>query len=242
MFFFSLWRGTDRLLKDFCQVKPKYLCCFRPQCHFFDVCLNETRRALKFWEDLSKNQPVNSHLRPFREFSDNSVPRQCTLSWSLKKMSRLPFIKCHKTESGPGCMPRTWCPFMSKLWCRTAGVKFTWPPATIVTVAMPVAINPPSRGLSTSPVYLPRQLASAGNIRMRKLGKLLLEFFFSSGRFGIKQNIAFCTCGCYPLPDENIFNRTSKLCHFILLLIIFVKLCIKKGVEILEWFILEIHT
>ena len=39
----------------------------------------QTKRALKFCEDLSKFQPVNSDLRPFRAFWMMSVPIQPTL-------------------------------------------------------------------------------------------------------------------------------------------------------------------
>ena len=58
--------------------------------HFFDYFQNQNRHALKIREDLSTNQPMNSHLRLFRAFLDDvrttTTPAQtevCVIWWDF---------------------------------------------------------------------------------------------------------------------------------------------------------------
>ena len=50
---------------------------------FFYICSNQKRHALKFCEDMSNFQPVNSDLRPFRAFRWCPYQNNPRLSWSL---------------------------------------------------------------------------------------------------------------------------------------------------------------
>ena len=51
--------------------QKRFFCVFSTILQFFHTFSNQKRRALKFCEDVSNFQPVNSDLRPFRGFSDD---------------------------------------------------------------------------------------------------------------------------------------------------------------------------